>query len=254
SQGISIQQINLLRSADRIITARVALKAIARRYGLHCTFMPRPSADLPGTGMHIHQTLHDIESDDNRFLDTDNKYGLSELGEQFLAGQLTYARAMTAILAPLVNSYKRLGTSFEAPMYVSWAHINRAALIRVPSTQPGQEDHTRLELRLPDPASNPYLVQTVMLQAGLEGIRQKMELPPPLEETIVHQNRSRLRQLETLPNSLRQALDALEQSGLLLSALGPYISDRYIATKRQEYDAYSREVTQWELDHYFGLY
>jgi len=253
-QEIDLLYDDALATADRILTARVALKAVARQHGLYCTFMPRPATDLPGTGMHTHQSLHDAESGDNVFADGENQYGLSEVAQHFLAGQLAHARAMSAILSPLVNSYKRLGTSFEAPMYVTWAHINRASLIRVPGIEPGNEDHTRLELRMPDPSANPYLAKVVMLQAGLEGIRSQLELPAPLEETIVNQSRSRLRQLEILPNSLRQALDALEKDETLLSALGPYISDRYLAAKRQEYEEYSREVTRWELERYFGRY
>lgn len=253
-QEIDILYDEALASADRLLTARVALRAVARQNNLHCTFMPRPSMDLPGSGLHIHQSLHHVQQDENVFYDGDNQYGLSEVAQQFLAGQLSHARGMTAVLAPLVNSYKRLGTSFEAPVYVTWAHINRAALIRIPGIQSGEEGHTRLELRLPDPSTNPYLAAAVMLQAGLEGIRQQMMLPAPLEETILQQNRSRLRQVEVLPNSLRQALDALSQDDVILSALGPYISDRYLAAKRQEYHEYSRRVTQWEIDRYFSQY
>lgn len=243
-----------LMSADRILSARIALKAVARQNGLHCTFMPRPSADLPGSGMHTHQSLHDPQTETNLFYDEDNQYGLSQTAQHFLAGQLHHARAMTAVLSPLVNSYKRLGTSFEAPVYVTWAHINRSALIRVPGGQTASGQHTRLELRSPDPSGNPYLISAVMLQAGLDGIQQQMTLPAPLEETILQQDRVRLRQVEVLPNSLRQALDALEQDEVILSALGPYISDRYMALKRQEYDEYSRQVTAWELERYFNRY
>jgi glutamine synthetase len=167
---------------------------------------------------------------------------------------LSHARAMTAILAPLVNSYKRLGTSFEAPVHVTWAHINRAALIRVPGMQPGQEGHTRLELRCPDPSSNPYLATAVMLHAGLDGIRRKLPLPEPLEETLLMQKRSRIRHYEVLPASLGEALDALEQSETVLSALGPYIADRYLAAKRQEFDEYSSQITAWEVDRYLSRY
>lgn len=243
-----------LSSADRIFTARIALKAVARQNGLCCTFMPRPSIDLPGSGMHTHQSLHDKDSDKNVFYDGNHESGLSKVAEHFLAGQLAHARAMAAVVAPLVNSYKRLGTSFEAPAYVTWAHINRAALIRVPGIEPDGGDHTRLELRMPDPSSNPYLASAVMLAAGLDGIRQQMPLPNPLEETILQQNRARLRQVEVLPNSLRQALEALAEDQVVLAALGPYISDRYLAAKRQEYEAYSQQVTAWELERYFSRY
>jgi glutamine synthetase len=243
-----------LVSADQILTARVALKSVAQHNNLHCTFMPRPRRDLPGSGMHTHQSLHDIETGANIFADPENEYGLSEIGRYFLAGQLYHARAMTAVLAPLVNSYKRLGTSFEAPVYVTWAHINRAALIRVPSLRPGDAAHTRLELRCPDPSSNPYLAAAVMLQAGLDGIEQKMALPEPLEETLLGQDRIRLRRAEVLPHSLGEALDALEADEVILSALGPHISDSFLAAKRQEFDDYNQQITAWELENYINRY
>lgn len=243
-----------LTSADQLLTARVVLKTIARQHNLHATLMPRPSAELPGSGMHTHQTLHDIHTDENVFVDTTHEYGLSEVARYFLAGQLCHARAMTAVLAPLVNSYKRLGTSFEAPIYVSWAHINRGALIRVPSTSAGMEAHTRLELRCPDPSSNPYLASAVMLSAGLDGIEHQMPLAAPMEETLLTQQRGRLRQVETLPATLGEALEALTNDDVLLGALGPYISDRYLAAKRQEFDEYNHHVTQWEIDRYLGRY
>lgn len=243
-----------LVSADHILTTRVALKTIARQYNLHCTFMPRPREDLPGSGMHTHQSLHDSKTGENVFVDSDDPYGLSEIARQFLAGQLAHARAMSAVLAPTVNSYKRLGTSFEAPVYVTWAHVNRGALIRVPSNSRGREKNTRLELRCPDPTANPYLAKAVMLAAGLTGIREKMELPEPLEETLLMRNRGRLRQVEVLPSSLGEALDALNADDTMLGALGPFISDRYVAAKRQEYESYNRQVTPWEIDRYLNRF
>jgi glutamine synthetase len=243
-----------LASADQLLTARIALKTLAQHNGLHCTFMPRPSMNMPGSGMHTHQSLHDLDTDENVFADPGHEYGLSETARYFLAGQLCHARAMCAILAPLVNSYKRLGHSVEAPVYVTWAHINRAALIRVPSTTNGQEKHTRLELRCPDPSTNPYLASAVMLKAGLDGIRQRMTLPDALEETLLSQDRGRLRQLEILPSSLDEALEALSQDDVILSALGPHISDRYLAAKHQELEEYNRQVTPWELERYLNRY
>ncbi|GAB4509189.1 MAG: type I glutamate--ammonia ligase [Anaerolineae bacterium] len=243
-----------LKMADRMLTARVALRTIAQQFGVHCTFMPRPVAGMPGSGLHVHQSLHMEGSDDNAFVDTEHEYGLSEVARQFLAGQLYHARAMVAVLAPLVNSYKRLGTSFEAPVYVSWAHINRAALIRVPSVLPGLEAHTRLELRCPDPSTNPYLAAAVMLAAGLDGIEHRMSLPDPIEETLLMQKRSRLRKMEILPSSLGEALDVLSQNDIILGALGPYIGDRFLTAKRQEVEEYNRIVTQWELDRYLSRY
>lgn len=251
---IDFQYSHALVSADQILSTRVALKTIAHQQGLHCTFMPRPVANQPGSGMHTHQSMHDYDTDENIFMDMSREYHLSDTARYFLAGQLHHARAMSAILAPLVNSYKRLGTSFEAPVYVTWAHINRGALIRVPSTSPGRESHTRLELRCPDPSANPYLAQAVMLMAGLDGIKQKMQLPDPLEETLITRSRGRLRQVETLPNSLEEALEVMSGDDVVMTALGPYISDRYIAAKRQEIDAYNRQITQWELDRYLSRY
>ncbi len=253
-QEIDFHYDHALASADKILTARVALKELANRYQRHCTFMPRPDVNLPGSGMHTHQSLHDLKTDENVFSNAGDQYGLSETARYFLAGQLCHARAMCAILAPLVNSYKRLGTSFEAPVYVTWAHINRAALIRVPHINPGKESHTRLELRCPDPSSNPYLASAVMLMAGLDGIRQQTPLPAALEETLVRQDRGRMRQLEVLPTSLGEALETLSQDDVILSALGPYISDRYLAAKRQEFDEYNRQVTPWEVDRYINRY
>jgi glutamine synthetase len=250
---VDLRYTDALSSADHVLTTRVALKTIAQQHRLHCTFMPRPSSDLPGSGMHTHQTLHDIETGKNLFVDPNHEYGMSELARYFLAGQLCHARAMCAVLAPLVNSYKRLGTSVEAPVHVTWAHVNRAALIRVPSVAPGMEDHTRLELRCPDPSSNPYLASAVMLMAGLDGVRQRMPLPDPLEETLMT-SRPRRRQVEVLPTTLGEALEILEQDDVIMGALGPYISDRYLAAKRQEYEQYEQQVTQWELDRYAGRY
>ena len=251
---IDFQYDDALRSADNVLTARIALKTIAIQYDYYCTFMPRPHMDLPGSGMHTHQSLHDCESGVNLFADTETEYGLSDTAKYFLAGQLEHAPAMCAVLAPLVNSYKRLGTSFEAPVHVTWAHVNRSALIRVPSTAPGKEYHTRLELRCPDPTANPYLAMAVMLQAGLDGIRHKMPLPDPLEETLMQGMPGRMRQIAVLPHSLDEALDALSGDDVILSALGPYVSDRYIAAKRQECAEYNRQVTEWEINRYLGRF
>ncbi|MBZ0297804.1 MAG: type I glutamate--ammonia ligase [Anaerolineae bacterium] len=245
---------NALVSADHILTARIALKSVAQHNQLHCTFMPRPRMDLPGSGMHTHQSLHDAGTGSNVFSDPENEYGLSETARYFLAGQLYHARAMCAVLAPLVNSYKRLRTSVEAPVYVTWAQINRAALIRVPGNMADQEEHTRLELRCPDPSSNPYLASAVMLAAGLDGIRQRMVLSEPLEEALLGQDRARLRRAEVLPNSLGEALDALSQDDVILSALGPHISSSYLRAKTHEYDEYNRQVTPWEINQYLRRY
>lgn len=251
---IGFQYSHALVSADHILTSRVTLKTIAQQHGMYCTFMPRPHPDMPGSGMHTHQSLHDCDTHANLFADTKREYGLSELAEHFLAGQLEHAQAMSAILSPLVNSYKRLGTSFEAPHYVSWAHVNRAALIRVPSTALGKESHTRLELRSPDPSSNPYLAGAVMLMAGLDGIKHRIPLSDPWEETLIEQHPQRLRAVKTLPRSLGEAIDALNEDDVILAALGSYVSDRYIEAKRLEYAEYKQQVTPWELQRYLSRF
>jgi glutamine synthetase len=249
---IDLAHADALTSADNILTARVVIKHVASRFGLHCTFMPRPLFEQPGSGMHTHQSLHLNEDDSNAFASPDENYGLSNIGRAFLAGQLAHARGMCALLAPLVNSYKRLGTSIEAPVTVTWANINRGALIRVPGRASEDGRNTRLELRCPDPSANPYLATAVMLAAGLDGIKRHLPLPEPLEETITGMQRRRVS--EILPRSLGEALDELEQDDVILAALGPYVADRYTEAKRQEYREYKRQVTRWELERYLNRY
>lgn len=253
---IDLDYNDALVSADNLLTARYALKSAAQRNGLHCTFMPRPSEHLPGSGMHTHQSLHDKHSDANVFVDPTHEYGLSETARYFLAGQLCHARAICAVVAPLVNSYKRLSVSFEAPKYISWAHVNRAgaALIRVPHISPGKEANTRLELRCPDPSSNPYLAMAVMLAAGLDGIRQRMPLTNALEESLLRPDRAKMRTVEMLPASLEEALDALAADDVIMSALGEFVADRYLALKRQEVAEYHRQITPWEQAQYLSRY
>ena len=193
-----------LITADNILTARVAMKAVAQKYGLYCTFMPRPLKSMPGSGLHTLQSLHAIKDGSNIFTDANNQYSLSEIAQQFLAGQLIHARAMTAVLAPLVNSYKRLGTSFEAPVAVTWAHVNRHALIRVPRDSTSGE--ARLELRCPDPSVNPYLMMNVILSTGLDGIRNQLHLASPLEESLLTIRRPNTRSAEHYPVRLNMRL------------------------------------------------
>lgn len=249
---IDLAYCDAMVTADQLVTTRVALKTVAQQRGLYCTFMPRPIAEMPGSGLHTHQSLHNAETGENAFYDPNQPYNLSETAQHFLAGQLAHAGAMCAVLAPLVNSYKRLGTSFEAPVYVTWAHINRGALVRVPGIGRGQGDHTRLEMRCADPSTNPYLAQAVLLMAGLEGIRQKTPLPEAREESLL--TRPARRQIDTLPGSLGVALDVLSTDDVILNALGPYISDRYITAKRHEYDDYNSQITDWELDQYLSRF
>ena len=245
---------NAITSADNAATYRIALKAVAQRNGLHCTFMPKPVALINGSGMHTHQSLVDRKTGKNAFRDDNDEYGLSDIAKHFIAGQLKHARAMSAVIAPLVNSYKRLVPGYEAPVYISWARINRSALLRVPKTSKGREESTRLELRCPDPSCNPYLAFAAMLAAGLDGVKNKLPWPDPVEENLYSLNDSDAVRLETLPGTLGDALSEMEKSEVMQWALGPHIFERYLEAKRQEYDEYRLQVTPWELERYLMVY
>jgi glutamine synthetase len=242
-----------VKTADHAITLRVTLKAIAQRNNLYATFMPKPFAGINGSGMHTHQSLMDVETGKNVFVDTTDPYGLSKVAKQFIAGQLAHARGMSAVIAPLVNSYKRLVPGYEAPVYLSWARINRSALIRVPKTSPGRPESTRIELRCPDPSCNPYLAFAVMLAAGLDGINKNMEPPPPTEEDLYHSDTLH-RSLESLPGSLGEALEELKRDEVVQAALGPHIYERYVEAKTLEWNEYRMHVSEWELQRYLSIY
>ncbi len=246
---------NALRTADNVVTLRITVKAIAQRNGLYATFMPKPIAGINGSGMHTHQSLAHVESGQNAFYGPDSEYGLSDVALHFIAGQLAHARGMAAVIAPTVNSYKRLVPGYEAPVYISWARHNRSALIRVPRISPGRPQSTRVELRCPDPSANPYLAFAVMLKAGLDGIRRGIEPPPPAEEDLYHLDERRLaqRQLRTLPGSLGEALAELERDEVVAAALGPHIFERFMEAKRQEWDDYRVYVSGWEIERYFTI-
>ncbi|RME13231.1 MAG: glutamine synthetase, partial [Ardenticatenia bacterium] len=244
-----------LRTADNVVTLRIAVKTIAQRNGLYASFMPKPISGINGSGMHTHQSLVWLETGENAFVDPHGEYGLSDIARWFIAGQLAHARALSAVVAPTVNSYKRLVPGYEAPVYVSWARFNRSALIRVPSISAGRWQSTRVELRCPDPSANPYLAFAVMLAAGLDGIRRKLEPPPPAEEDLFHLDARRLsRPLELLPGSLAEALDALESDEVIASALGPHLLSRFIEAKRREWDDYRAHVSTWEIERYFEIF
>ncbi|MDE0198438.1 MAG: type I glutamate--ammonia ligase [Caldilineaceae bacterium] len=242
-----------LAAADNTITLRTTLKAIAQKNGLHCTFMPKPITGVNGSGMHVHQSLWRFGEDETCMYDADDEYGLSKTALHFIAGQLAHAAAITPIIAPLVNSYKRLVPGYEAPVYISWGRTNRSALIRIPRTNPNRTQSTRCELRCPDPSANPYLAFAVMLAAGLDGIERKLDPPMPAEEDLYQMNGDRSG-LETLPGNLGEALDALREDEVVQDALGQHVFERYVEAKTQEWDSYRNFVTQWELDRYLGVY
>ncbi|HEY7068348.1 MAG TPA: type I glutamate--ammonia ligase [Chloroflexota bacterium] len=245
-----------LKTADNAVTFKVTMKAVAERHGLYATFMPKPFFGINGSGMHTHMSLANLTDGKNLFYDGDDEYGLSKLAKQFIAGLLAHARGMSAVLAPLVNSYKRLVPGYEAPVYVSWARINRSALVRVPRTTAGRPSATRVELRCPDPSCNPYLAFAVMLHAGLDGIKNDLTLPAPVEEDLFHFDEAAMAKhsVGVLPGSLAEALDELERDDVVRQALGQHVSDWFVEAKRQEWDDYRKQVSQWEVDRYMQLY
>jgi glutamine synthetase len=242
-----------LRTADHAVTFRMALKAVAQQHGLYATFMPKPLEGINGNGMHVHQSLSDAASGKNLFYDAEDPYGLSSTARHFIAGLLAHAKGMIAILAPLVNSYKRLVPGYEAPVYLSWGRTNRSALVRVPRISPRRPQATRAELRCPDPSCNPYLAFAVMLKAGLDGIKRKLPLPEAAEEDL-YQVDPRARQIETLPSSLGDALVELQRDDVIADALGPHVLERFVEAKTLEWESYRIAVSQWELERYLPIY
>ncbi len=251
---IDFRYANAMTTADNIVTFRVALKVIAQLNDLFASFLPKPIKGMAGSGMHVHQSLTYTANGKNAFYDPGDPYGLSTLAKQFIAGQLAHARGMSAVLAPLVNSYKRLYSGYEAPVYLTWARINRSALLRIPRAN--KPEAARIEIRCPDPSCNPYLAFTVMLAAGLDGIRRGMEAPEAAEENpyLPGVGIQRRAPLDYLPESLNRALDAFEKDEVVQEALGPHIYDRFLNAKRLEWQEYRLEVTAWELEKYLSIY
>jgi glutamine synthetase len=242
-----------LAAADNAVTLKYILKAVAERHGLYATFMPKPIFGINGSGMHVHQSLFNAAGS-NAFADANDEYGLSLLARQFIAGQLEHARGMCAVLAPLVNSYKRLVPGYEAPVYVSWARTNRSALVRVPRINPRLPKATRAELRCPDPSCNPYLAFAVMLKCGLDGIKRGLTGPDPVEESLYSFDEGELakRNIATLPGSLGEALEELKRDDVVQEALGPHVYERFVEAKTIEWNGYRTNVSTWELERYLA--
>jgi glutamine synthetase len=250
---VDMRHADALKMADDCMTYRITVKEYALKYGWHATFMPKPMFGHNGSGMHTHMSLS--RDGRNAFYDADDPFFLSAEARAFIAGQLRHARELSAIFAQWVNSYKRLVPGYEAPTYVAWSRRNRSALVRVPLYHPGRERSTRMELRCPDPACNPYLTFAALLQAGLEGIEKGYELPEPMEQNLYHLTPDERRRLgiEQLPETLGEAVDLLAGSELVLRTLGEHMFDRYVEIKRREWDEYRVQVTQWELDRYLPV-
>lgn len=241
-----------LYNADKVLTLKYTVKAIAAQHGLIASFMPKPLFGINGSGMHCHQSLFD-EHGHNLFFNAADEFRLSSIAYGFIAGQLAHSRALAAIVAPTINSYKRLVPGYEAPVYIGWAQINRSALIRIPRYTEGREKSIRAELRCPDPSTNPYLAFTAMLAAALDGIDNQIVCPEPLNDINVYnmtfEERSRLGVAE-LPGSLPEALRELKSDQVLIDALGSEIYEAFHRAKWAEIEEYRMKVTDWELERY----
>ncbi len=250
---IDLRYADALTMADNVITYKITVKEIATKYGCYATFMPKPIFGENGSGMHVHQSL--FQGKRNIMFDAGDRYHLSDEAKCYIAGLLKHAAEITAVTNQWVNSYKRLVPGYEAPVYISWARRNRSALVRVPMYKPGKEAATRVEYRSPDPAANPYLAFSVMLVAGLSGIANKYELPPPQERDIYHMSDEERKEagIRSLPGSLNEAIQLAENSHVVREALGDHVFENFIAIKKAEWDAYRTNVSQWELERYLPI-
>jgi glutamine synthetase len=241
-----------LRTADNVLTLKYTVKAIAAKHGLIASFMPKPIFGINGSGMHCHQSLFDSKGN-NVFYNETDEYRLSETAYSFIAGQLAHARALAAVVAPSINSYKRLVPGYEAPVYIGWAQQNRSALIRIPRYTPGRNKAMRAELRFPDPSANPYLAFAAMLSTALDGIDRKLKPPKPLNNINVYHldedERAKLG-IASLPGSLAEALDELSRDEVIQAALGQNVYESFVRAKRSEWDEFRIGVTDWELERY----
>ncbi len=236
-----------LRTADNIVTFRIVVRTVAQLHDLHATFMPKPLYGLPGSGMHLHISL--FKDGENAFTDDNDPAGLSDSCRFFIAGVMRHVRAITAITNPTVNSYKRLVPGYEAPVYIAWSHRNRSPLIRIPARR---GIGTRIEVRSPDPTCNPYLGLAVILKAGLEGIKNRMEPLPPVDKNIYEMNLAdrKLNNIEALPENLYEAVCELKRDELIQQALGSHIHSRFCYAKIKEWENYSSRVYDWEIEEY----
>ena len=236
-----------LRAADTIMTLKLVVKAIAKCHGLHATFMPKPKVGVSGSGMHINMSV--LKDGRNIFYDPDGELELSKDAYHFIAGIMAHIKAITPLTNPLVNSYKRFVPGYEAPIHIAWSAVNRSPLIRIPAPR-GMG--TRVELRNPDPAANPYLALAVCLAAGMEGIKKQMEPPKAVEMNIYKMSKEEKEEkgIELLPLDLSAALDELEKDHFIREVLGNHIFRNFIDGKRDEWDAYRQQVSAWEVDEY----
>jgi glutamine synthetase len=252
-QEIDLRYADALTTADNLMTMRLVVKEVALEQGIYASFMPKPFTDQPGSAMHTHLSL--FEGDRNAFHDASDPFQLSKVGKAFVAGLLTHAAEMTAVTNQWVNSYKRLWGGGEAPAYVCWGHNNRSALVRVPMYKPHKGNSTRVEIRSPDSAANPYLLFAVLLAAGLKGIEEGYELPDGAEDDVwqLTDGERRALGIAPLPGSLSDAITALESSELMAETLGEHVFDFFLRNKRAEWESYRQQVTPFELTRYLPV-
>lgn len=236
-----------LKTADNIVTFKLAVKTIAKRHGMFASFMPKPKYGINGSGMHVNMSLS--KDGKNIFADPDDKMGLSREAYYFIGGIMKHIKGMTAITNPLVNSYKRLVPGYEAPIYIAWSATNRSPLIRIPAAR---GTGTRVELRCPDPAANPYLVLAVCLEAGLDGIRNQIMPPAAVTENVYEMRLSQKAKLgiESLPADLEEAVEEFEKDSYMKEILGEHITEKYIEAKQAEWADYRAQVSAWEIEKY----
>ena len=248
---IDFKYAKAIKAADQIQTFKLVVKTIARQHGLHATFMPKPLSGVSGSGMHCHQSL--FKGKTNAFYDEKDELGLSQDARHYMAGILTHARAFAAVTNPTVNSYKRLVPGYEAPCYVAWSSSNRSPMIRIPASR---GISTRVEVRNPDPAANPYLALAVMLKAGLDGIKRKLPLVQPVDRNIyVMSDEERIEEgIPSLPVDLKEAIGELVRSDIMADALGDHAMTHFYELKAIEWDMFRMQVHQWERDQYMTLY
>ncbi|MDO5382253.1 MAG: type I glutamate--ammonia ligase [Eubacteriales bacterium] len=237
-----------IKTADNIMTFKLTVKTIAKRHGLYATFMPKPKFGINGSGMHVNMSLA-TQDGKNIFADENGKLGLSEDAYHFIAGLLKHAKGMAVITNPLVNSYKRLVPGYEAPVYIAWSATNRSPLIRIPASR---GNGTRVELRNPDPAANPYLVLATCLAAGLDGIKNKLEVPESIDRNIFEMTDEEIKEagVDTLPENLYDAVECLKKDEFICGVLGDHVVEKYTEAKIKEWNEYKVQVQQWELDEY----
>ena len=249
---IDFKYSDALKTADNLLTFKMTVKSIAKRHGLHATFMPKPRSNVDGSGMHVNMSLWDRDGN-NVFYDPEDPCKISREARCFMAGILKHIGAITALTNPLINSYKRLVPGFDAPVYATWSAETSFALLRVPAVT---GTHTKLELRSPDPTANPYLAFAACLAAGLEGIRQELPLAPSVDINVsaLTDEERRALDIERLPKTMCDAVDALEKDPFIIDMMGEPVAKQYIATKRKEWNTYRRQVTEWEIKEYLNRY